>query len=1622
MKQTLFFLSTLFTVALGAQSAISFGGTNAYVTFGNNTNLRQAQFTIECWFMRTGAGTTTSTGTGGITNVVPLVTKGRGENDGSNVDMNWLLGVRASDTVLVADFEEITPGPSPGLNHPVIGITPLVRNVWYHGAATYDGATWRLYLNGALEATLVVNRTPQNGSIQHAAIGSALTSTGAAQGFFRGVIDEVRVWSYARTQLQVQGSINQQITTPTAGLVARWGLNEGAGTSVSDNSGNFITGTITGSNYTWVAGAPFNINIPPSVPVAVTPAANQTCVSNVAHLSATSTDATGGTVTVNFYGRPLNTDPDFTIIPIPDTQYYTGEMNGGNNGHLKAQMNWIVANRLNLNIQYCAELGDCVEHGDNGGNDVEWRRADTSFKIIENPATTTLPEGIPYGIAVGNHDQSAAGDPNGTTTFYNQYFGAARFAGRAYYGGCYGSVNCDNHFELFSAGGMDFISISLEYDQTANAAVLNWADSLLAANPARKGIVYSHWLINGDGTWGAQGLATYNALKDQPNLFLMLCGHIANGEATRSDTYNGHTVHTVLSDYQSRTNGGDGWMRIMTFRPSQNNIAVKTYSPTLGQYETDANSQFTLPYDMGLPYQLIGTMVINSGDTAFVNWSGLAYSTSYQWYSTVSDGTTTVTGSTQTFTTGTGNTVSLGADVSNCTSVTLAPQSPCGTCTYAWSTGATTASINATGSGSYIIGETDALGCIARDTVNVTIHGLPSVSFTAPVSSLCADAASVTLTGGSPAGGTYSGSGVSAGQFNPLFAGVGSHNVTYQFTDGNGCSASAMQSITVHNANTVNLGSDAAQCTGNVTLAPVAPCATCTYAWSTGATTSSITAASTGTYSVLETDVNGCSARDTVNVTIHGLPSVVYSPPASVFCPEASAVTLSGATPAGGVFSGPGVTAGMFTAQTAGTGTHSILYSYTDGNGCSNSSSASFTVHPANSVILGNDVSQCTGSVLLNAVPSCGSCTYAWSTGATTSSVVAGSSGSYSVIETDANGCTARDTVNITIFGLPSVTFTPPVSAFCPESGSVALSGASPAGGTFSGTAVSAGMFSPVVAGSGTHNILYSYTDGNGCSNSATAPLTVHTANTVALGSDIAQCTGPVSIVPSPSCASCTYLWSTGATTSSVSAGASGSYSVIESDANGCVARDTISITIHGLPSVMYSPSVSSVCLDASAVVLSGASPSGGSYSGNGVSAGQFFPATAGTGTHAIQYAYTDANGCSNTATANITVHNSNTVNLGNNVSQCGGTVAVNSSPACATCTYAWSTGATSANISVSTSGNYSVAETDANGCIARDTVNIAIHTVPVVSYTPSVPAVCEGTGLLSLSGGTPAGGTYSGFAVNSGQFNAMTAGVGTHSIIYSYTDANNCGGTDVAFVTVNALPTVSLSSSADSVCLNSSPMNLTGTPSGGIYSGPGTSGAQFDASAAGVGTHVVGYAYTDANGCAGNASLPLTVNALPVVTLVTPQDTFCLNSSAVILAGNPVGGSFTGPGVSGAQFDPMLAGGGNQQLVYTYTDSSNCTSSDAVSVYVDICLGTEQQVMPSIVVYPNPATSVLNVRNDLNKDLRIELFSMSGQLVYSAEANTSLTIDVSTLSNGVYDLMIYSGGEIRTERVSINR
>jgi Abnormal spindle-like microcephaly-assoc'd, ASPM-SPD-2-Hydin len=418
---------------------------------------------------------------------------------------------------------------------------------------------------------------------------------------------------------------------------------------------------------------PQSSSSPPNPPTSNSPADGVTGVSTSPTLNVNVTDPNSQNLTVNFYGKVIPSatpGPNFTIVELPDTQYYSAGLQGGTLAMFNSQTQWIVNNRVSQNIAFVIGLGDIVQDGNNGGNYSEWINANSAVSILDDPTATGLPQGIPYSFGVGNHDQGPAGDGSpDDTAGYNQYFGFSRYSSKSYYGGHYGTNN-NNHYELFSAGGMEFIVINMAYvdpqwDGPELTSILAWANGLLQTYSSRRAIVVSHYLINSgfDASWSNQGLATYNALKGNPNVFLMLCGHVTPPEGQRADVYNGNRVYTFLSDYQEAGFGGDGWLRTLTFSPTNNQIQVQTYSPYINQYETTSSGNFTINYDMqgtGNNFTLLASNSgVLSGSSTSYTWSNLSPGSRYEWYVTVSNSSGTTLGPLWSFTTTGGSPVTL---------------------------------------------------------------------------------------------------------------------------------------------------------------------------------------------------------------------------------------------------------------------------------------------------------------------------------------------------------------------------------------------------------------------------------------------------------------------------------------------------------------------------------------------------------------------------------------------------------------------------------------------------------------------------------------------------------------------------------------------------------------------------------------------------------------------------------------------------------------------------------------------------------------------------------------------------------------------------------------------------
>lgn len=285
---------TLFSIVPPAgNGGLYFNGLGQHVTFGDAPELKLTTFTLETWFRREGPGEATETG---AVTAIPLMAKGRNESDQSQLDMNYFLGIRESDGVLVADFED----SNLGTNVPVAGRTPVAEGVWQHAAVTFDGSEWRLYLNGNLEAVKNTGGlTPRADSIQHASLASALNSIGEPDGYFQGLLDETRIWSVARSQSEIRASVNFEVAS-AANLVGRWAMTEGSGVTITSTAAGSVIGDLNLTPF-WVDGVTFTNNIKPDVTLTQPEDGGRYNLNDTVSIAAAANDPDGSIAQVEFF-------------------------------------------------------------------------------------------------------------------------------------------------------------------------------------------------------------------------------------------------------------------------------------------------------------------------------------------------------------------------------------------------------------------------------------------------------------------------------------------------------------------------------------------------------------------------------------------------------------------------------------------------------------------------------------------------------------------------------------------------------------------------------------------------------------------------------------------------------------------------------------------------------------------------------------------------------------------------------------------------------------------------------------------------------------------------------------------------------------------------------------------------------------------------------------------------------------------------------------------------------------------------------------------------------------------------------------------------------------------------
>lgn len=927
--------------------------------------------------------------------------------------------------------------------------------------------------------------------------------------------------------------------------------------------------------------------------------------------------------------------------------------------------------------------------------------------------------------------------------------------------------------------------------------------------------------------------------------------------------------------------------------------------------------------------------------------------------------------------------------------------------TYSWAPGGqTTTSIVVvpTVTSSYTLTATDGNGCTGVTSATITVNGAPTITVSG--STTVCNGASATLT--ASGGDTY---GWSTGQTTSSIVVNPSTTTTYTVTGtitSTGCSGQATGTVSLYPSPTASISGNLTICSGQSTT--LTGSGGINYSWSTGSTSNPISVNPTisTSYTVVATDANGCTDDSSVTVAVNPLPTANAGPDVSI-C-SGSSTTLNGTGNGSFAWAPSGSLSCSTCVNPVANPTSTTTYTLTVTNSCgSATSTVTITINSNPSVNAGTDVTICLGgnttltasgsgtfqwspstglsntsianpvanptvstnytvtmtdicgtasdsvwvyigtptaSITGNSPICSGSSTtltanagtgYAWSPGGqSTSSIVVSptTTSSYTVIVTDAGGCTATASMTVSVNALPSASISGNTTVCSGVNSTLTASG-----GTSYSWNTSATTTSIVVNITSATNYTVTVTDANGCTNTASVSLSVSPQPTAFAGADTAICVGGSAVLNAAG--NGTYSWSTGQTTASITVSPTSSTTYTLFVTNSCgTATDSVTIFVQPLPVVTVS-GVSTICLGTPDTI---AATGGGNYlwsPGGQTTSSIIVNPTSNTG---YTVTVTSGAGCSNTGTFSVSV-SSVAASIAGNSTICSGQVATLS--ASGGTSYSWSTGQTGTLISVSPSvtTGYTVTASNSIGCTGTAVFTISVTPTPTVSVSASSTTFCSGSATtLNASGGT----TYL-WAPSTGLSNTTIANPTanpTTSITYTVLAFNGtCADTATIPLTVNPNPTITITALPQTNICNGSCATI--TASGGV-SYVWNPGGQTTASVTECPTLSTTYSVTatGANGCTSSGTTLITV--LPQINLIVNGITnICAGNSTTLTAQN---GGTTYSWLPNGQTSATIIVMPSVTTSYTVT-SSNGACSDTAGITVNV------SPIPTVTVSASPNT-----------------------------------------------------------------
>ncbi len=927
---------------------------------------------------------------------------------------------------------------------------------------------------------------------------------------------------------------------------------------------------------------------------------------------------------------------------------------------------------------------------------------------------------------------------------------------------------------------------------------------------------------------------------------------------------------------------------------------------------------------------------------------------------------------------------------------------------YAWTTGDNSENTTVCSSGNYCVMVTDGNGCMGTACTDVTIYDNPTPSISGATSA-CAGSC-VTLDAGSYAGYNWSNGGTNQ---SITACSTGQNCVTV--TDGNGCSGSTCVDVTIYDNPTPSISGATTACAGSCVTLDAGSYAG--YNWSNGGTNQTISACSTGQNCVTVTDGHGCSGSTCVGVTIYDNPQPSISGPTSS-C--SGSLTLSTGTAASYSWSNGG-TNGSITVTSSGN------YCVTVANihGCTGVACQQVSVHSAPTPAVSGPSSSCGGSITLSTGTYA---SYSWSNGGTNASATVTTSGNYCVTVTDGNGCTGVACQSVAINSAPTPTISGPSQICAPGSGTLNA-------GTWASYTWSNGSHSSSITVTAAGTYCVTVTDGNGCTGTACKSVTVSQNPIPTISGAVYDCQGGSSILTTGVYAG--YLWSTGATTQSITVTNTGNYIVTVSNAAGCTgtAHHSITVGVAPVPNITSNGPLT-FCQGGSVNLNVIYNPHYTSYIwSNGSTVADYGTTITTSGTYCVTVSY--SNGCTGTVCATVTVTDFVTpiITAGPVPAPCTASSMVLSANS-GFATYLWSTGATTQNINITAAGTYTVSVTNANGCSGTASyTTTSFCPRPVVTMTAS-PSFAN-CGPVTIN----AGAGYAAYLWSNGA-TTQTTTIASGSAGYTVTVTNACGCTGTATHSVQVLTGVNTNITTTGLatyCANTGNVTLAAQAGYAYNWSTGATLASITITPGHPGLYCV--TITSTNGCSGVACVNLSVDCVLPTNMATSSIT---TNSAYVSWNQPscVSGytivrtdlntlavaTFTFAPNSHYTFSGLTHGHN-----YSWTIQTNCSTTtnsgpSAPQLFTAARMADgDIETISAFNVYPNPATDhatvVFNSQTSDNYTLR--LVDLTGRVIMSqvnasAIGDNQVELNTANIVKGVYFLSLETGGQTLQTKIMV--